>query len=287
MVGRRSKNKLTHSRARYPNRRSTSSEIDKNLEQVLASLAHLLVASGYGFHNAMRMAKRAFIHAARNVEGNSKRISIARIAATTGLTRIEVSRILRTSDQNVDPRPQNRVAQVVQGWLTDSRYSKGSRASHALPYEGKTRSFTALVKTYSGDIPARAMLREMVRLGIVREESGGIVRLVRSESRIPRAAIHAMRAISPWVNQISLFGHAAQGTKLTSSTNHIRLHFDSIPQLLAAVRLLDDKKAAFLAGISELGGFPISRGKYPMEVTVAIAAAKPAEAAARNRKRKR
>lgn len=287
MVGRRSKNKLTHSRARHPNRRSTSSELDKNLEQVLASLAHLLVASGYGFHHAMRMAKRAFIDAARNVEGNSKRMSTARIAATTGLTRTEVSRILRTSDKTADRRPQNRVAQVVHGWLTDSRYSKGSRISHALPYEGKARSFTALVKSYSGDIPARAMLREMVRMGIVREISGGIIRLVRTDSRIPRAAIHAMRAISPWVNQISIFGQETQAIELTSNTNHIRLRFDSIPQLLAAVRLLDEKKAAFLAGISELGGFPVSRGKYPMEVTVAIAAAKPAEATARKLKRKR
>jgi hypothetical protein len=96
-----------------------------------------------------------------------------------------------------------------------------------------------------------------------------------------------MRAISPWVNQISLFGQAAQGSELTSSTDHIRLHFESIAQLHAAVRLLDEKKVAFLEAISELGGFSVTNEKHSMEVTVAIAAAKPVEATTAQRRHKR
>ncbi len=287
MVSTRSTNRLAHSNRERPRKRESRAELDKNLEEVLASLSDLLVASGYGFHRAMRKAKTAFVEAARNVEGNAKKVSIARIAAITGLTRVEVSRILRANDKQLDLRPQHRIAQVVHGWLTDRKYSEGHRRNLALPFEGKSRSFTALVKAYSGDIPARAMLTEMARLGIVRQEPNDVVRLVRLESRIPETAISAMRAISPWVSQISLFGHAAQGTELTSSTNHIRLHFESIPQLLAAVRLLEEKQTALLESISELGGFPVTQGKFEMEVTVAIAAAKPADAAASSRRLRR
>ena len=40
-----------------------SIDLDRNLEQILASLAQLLVASGYGFNRAMSMTKAAFVNA--------------------------------------------------------------------------------------------------------------------------------------------------------------------------------------------------------------------------------
>ena len=153
--------------------RSASRDLEKNLEQVLASLSQLLVASGYGFHRAMKMTKLAFVEAARNLEGNSNRVSIARIAATTGLTRLEVSRLLKANPRNsvIPNRPQNRAAQVALGWISDNRYSQAPGGARLLLFDGERHSFSRLVKTYSGDIPARAMLTEMKRLGMVRQEN--------------------------------------------------------------------------------------------------------------------
>lgn len=266
-----------------PQRRNGSAELDKNLESVLASLSQLLVASGYGFHRAMRMAKQAFVEAARNLEGGKKKVSIARIAASTGITRVEVSRILRTSARNSSnfAQPQNRAAQVALGWITDNRFSDDSHHGRALKFSGKSSSFTALTKSYSGDIPARAMLTEMKRLGMVRQTKDGAIRLVRTEARVPRTAVSAMRAISPWVTQLSQFSQASRQDDLTSTTNHIRLCFASIPQVLAAIRLLGERKIAFVDAISELGGHSAQKSKFAVEVTIAVAATKPSKIALR------
>src|SRR5438105_3378796 len=67
--------------------------LDTSLVQILNSLASLLVESGYTFNRLMRISRVAYVVAARKMAESSKqRISIARIAASTGLTRTEVSR---------------------------------------------------------------------------------------------------------------------------------------------------------------------------------------------------
>ena len=53
------------------------------------------------------------------------------------------------------------------GWLHDTEFLDAAGKAVRLPLQGDTGSFAALVSRYSGDMPYRAMLQEMVRVGAV------------------------------------------------------------------------------------------------------------------------
>ena len=62
----------------------------------------------------------------------------------------------------------NRAARVITGWLRDPDFGDGNGHPSPLRMAGKRLSLRALVKSYSGDIPVRAMLDELIRVGAVR-----------------------------------------------------------------------------------------------------------------------
>src|SRR5262245_22708504 len=99
--------------------------LDQKLSEVLTSIAHLLLQNGYGFSRLSKLTKVAFVNAAKSLDVESaSKVSIARIAAITGLTRIEVSQILRSSAYQLASKeePLNRAERVAVGWLSDHEY---------------------------------------------------------------------------------------------------------------------------------------------------------------------
>ncbi|MEQ1518471.1 MAG: DUF6502 family protein, partial [Usitatibacteraceae bacterium] len=75
---------------------------------------------------------------------------------------------------------------VVTAWMHE--YPKADSPSRAapLPLEGE-RSFAALVKRYSGDMPVRAVLDELMRVGVVRKLENGDIELISSGTVVPDA----------------------------------------------------------------------------------------------------
>ena len=71
----------------------------------------------------------------------------------------------------------NRAARVMAGWIRDKGFHDAAGEPLALPVEGKPASFGALVRCYSGDMPVRAMLDELLRAGAVRKTRDGCIRL--------------------------------------------------------------------------------------------------------------
>jgi hypothetical protein len=59
-----------------------------------------------------------------------------------------------------------------------------------LPFDGPL-SFAELVRRYSGDLPARAVLDELLRVGIVAETSG-LIRLLNRTGYVPYQDEQAM-----------------------------------------------------------------------------------------------
>jgi hypothetical protein len=127
--------------------------------------------------------KQAYVVVARDEFGISgKQATASRIAILTGLTRKEVQSLLdmpvNRSDRYDDEY--NRAARVVTGWLRDPDFGDGNGHPSPLRMVGKRLSFKTLVKRYSGDIPVRAMLDELIRVGAVRRlRDGRIVLAVR------------------------------------------------------------------------------------------------------------
>lgn len=255
---------------------SNSQVVDHHLLQILESIAHLLLRHGYGFSRVNKLTKVAFVNAARAIDARSlSRISIARIAAVTGLTRTEVSQLLRSADYRASSisEPLNRAARVASGWVSDQKFCDELGHPRRLAFTSTRNSFTTLVKKYSGDIPARAMLAEMKRLGMVRHDSDDGVRLGKTKRSGSRLTISAMRAIAPWVHFFSDIDKFGQMAELKSDAQRLRLQFESIPQALAATRDIENRRAKFVEALKNLGSCTDGRAKHYLDVSIVMAIA--------------
>ena len=250
--------------------------IEQHLSKILLSIAHLLLRNGYGYSRVNKLTKVAFVNAARSIDTGSKpRISIARIAAVTGLTRVEVSQLLRSNERykSTSVEPLNRAARVIDGWMTDEKYCDERSQPQRLPYAAARTSFSGLVRKYSGDIPARAMLAEMKRLGMVRHLPDDTIEICKSKRAGSRVALTAMRAITPWVHFLSDLDKLGQQAELTSSARNVRLQFDSVPQVFAAAREIENRRTLFVESLRQIGGRADKRSKHQLDISIAVAIA--------------
>lgn len=153
---------------------------------VLPSLVGLLLRLGLGAGEFAAISRRIFVDsAARHLTQAGRKATHSQIAIITGLTRADVKRILETPARSVVSRPweQHRASRVLKGWRTDTEFLKSDGQPRDLPLRARRASFAGLTKRYSGDIPPRAMLNELVSMGAVRRRRNGTVRLVGNAMR--------------------------------------------------------------------------------------------------------
>ena len=116
------------------------------------------------------LAARAFVRAACKASTlRNGRINQSRVAVLTGLSRVEVRNLMR-GPRSAKPRFQPRTRRVIDGWISDPRYTVRAGAPRSLPINGSTLSFAALVRKYAGDVPHHAVLEELRRLKLVKEK---------------------------------------------------------------------------------------------------------------------
>lgn len=103
------------------------------------------------------------------------------------MTRKEVQRLLRlpSDTKSIADEEYHRPSRVITGWLRDSDFGDGKGHPRPLRMEGRRASFEALVKCYSGDIPVRALLDELLRVGAVKHLKDGRICLL-SRGYIPQ-----------------------------------------------------------------------------------------------------
>jgi hypothetical protein len=94
------------------------------------------------------------------------------------------------------------VGQVVARWLSARGWQAQGRP-RVLPKSGGTRSFDALVASVSKDVRARAVLDEMLRLGVVQDTADGLV--LSGAGLVPREGFDAMSEALA----VNLHDHAA------------------------------------------------------------------------------
>jgi hypothetical protein len=159
------------------------------IARMMQPLIRILLRNGISFQTFADISKNQFVEVARSEFGiEGRKQSTSRIAVITGLTRKEVTRISRLSfpgDQKSAER-YNRASRVVSGWRRDGDFldSKGQPAVLAL--SGRSRTFQELVKRYSGDMPYRAVLDELVAQGVVQREGNMRVKL-KERAYLPKA----------------------------------------------------------------------------------------------------
>ncbi len=164
-----------------------SSHIEKTINaalgKILRPLAKLLLRNGIAYGSFTEIARRVFVEVAfADFVLPGKKQTVSRVAALTGLTRKEVSRIRGSEpdDDIIASQKYNRAIRVISGWNNDPAYTDKTGTPLVLSMNSLQTSFATLVKTYSGDIPTKAMLKVLVSSGSVEENEDGTVSLIKS-----------------------------------------------------------------------------------------------------------
>ncbi|MGV6851753.1 MAG: DUF6502 family protein [bacterium] len=149
--------------------------------RVLKPLVRVLLRNGIPYHAAADMLKWAYVDTAReDFRYAGRKQSKSRLSILTGLSRVEVDRVVKRPEPENDPELvlYNRAARVVTGWLEDKDFCQ-QQSPLVLELDGVGSGFNELVRRYSGGAPVRAMLDELVRLKIVDFVSDNKIKLIK------------------------------------------------------------------------------------------------------------
>jgi len=158
--------------------------------RLLRPLVRIMLRYGMPYAAFADLAKRAYVDVAgeKRFAISGRKQTVSRVAVITGLSRKEVRRV-KELDTPADDAAQryNRAARVISGWVRDADFHDKKGRPAPLPFESDDSaglSFSELVRRYSGDVPARAILDELSRVGTVETGKDGAVRL-RSRAYVP------------------------------------------------------------------------------------------------------
>ena len=154
---------------------------------LLRPLVRLLLHHSVPYETFADLARWVYVDVAeKEFALPNKKQTASRISVITGLNRKEVARLqeMTVEDNTGAIASFNRAGKVVTAWLHE--YPKKGKPGHAatLPLEG-AHSFASLVKQYSGDMPTRAVLDELLRVGVVQKTEDGVVELLSSGAVVP------------------------------------------------------------------------------------------------------
>ncbi|MFT4769282.1 MAG: hypothetical protein ACI8RN_002426 [Glaciecola sp.] len=164
--------------------------------KILKPLARVMLHHGMAYGSFAELARKAFVdESLEQLRRSGKRSSISSVAAMTGLTRKEASRLAALdidTGLNSDRR-YNRAVRVITGWTVDPRFLDSEGQPGVLPMQGD-HSFELLVKKYSGDVPVAAMLSALESSGTVVSDDRGVQLLERAylPTQTPAASINIL-----------------------------------------------------------------------------------------------
>jgi hypothetical protein len=149
-------------------------QLKEAYRRLLNPLIRILIRNGVSAVEATDLVRRVYVEAATTDEFRlpGRRISDTRIAILTGLSRKEVHKLRNELGDSV--------GRVIAGWNQDPDFTGPYGLPLALPFEdqpgGKAPSFTELVRRHSGDMSPRAMLDELLRIGLAQIDDDGLIR---------------------------------------------------------------------------------------------------------------
>jgi hypothetical protein len=152
--------------------------------RLLRPLVRILLRNGVSYSTFSDFVKWVYVDVASKEFGiKGRKQSTSRVSVITGLSRKEVMRVrqLTRPDDRASTEKYNRAARVIAAWRRDRKFLDAEGNPALLPMAGSDVSFSELVKRFSGDVPVRATLDEMIRVGAVeRLEDGSVSLLTRT-----------------------------------------------------------------------------------------------------------
>ncbi len=159
-------------------------------QRLLRPLIRILVRNSVSFNEFSEIAKGVYVEvAADNLRLPDESMTQDRIAILTGLPRKEVSRLVAQRGKQQDDYASNldRITRILSGWHTDPLFTGPYGLPLDVPYDGvEEKTFAGLVRRYTGDMPPRAMLDELLRIGVVKETDEGRIKVL-TRTYLPQA----------------------------------------------------------------------------------------------------
>lgn len=213
---------------------------------LVESFAKLAIPEGFSVGEFINTAKSAFVSAAASeISSRGKRPSISRIATITGLSRAEVAKIRAGESEAKAAIADPRTERVMYGWYTDPEFVDDSGAPRVLPMFGET-SFEQLVRRFSGDIPRRALLDELIAGGMAELVDETTVRALRRHHATPSGLSDKLRELPDSLNVVI---RSASDQKW-GKTQKIAVNF-SQPIPTSVRKTVDQRTERYLEAISD------------------------------------
>ncbi|HET9577366.1 MAG TPA: DUF6502 family protein [Usitatibacter sp.] len=148
--------------------------------RLLRPLVRILLNRGVPYNMFAEIARWAYVDvAAREFSIPGRKQTDSRVSVLTGLTRKEVARIkgLEKPEDRAAELSYNRAARVMSAWIREYPMEGTASGAAPLPLEGR-HGFSELVRRHSGDMPVRAVIDELERIGAVRTRDSGEIELL-------------------------------------------------------------------------------------------------------------
>lgn len=201
------------------------------IRSILRPLVRLLLRNGVAYADFAALAREIFVDVAgEDFDIPGRKQSVSRISVLTGINRKEVKRLQETPADTPPRHEHNRAARVVSGWMRDDKFTDQQGKPKALHWgDGSTGGFEELVKLYSGDMPARSVLDELIRVGAASLDKNNEVRLS-SAGYVPTASNEELLQYSSMsvTDLLNTIEHNLSDTK-TRTRLQLSVAYDDVP----------------------------------------------------------
>jgi len=218
--------------------------------RLLRPLVRILLRNGISYGTFADIAKWTFVDVAtREFAIKDRKQSTSRVSVITGLSRREVMRVrkLPRPDITESIEKHNRAARVIAAWRREPEFLDDEEKPVLLPMEGDGATFSELVKRFSGNVPPRAVLDELIHVGAVHQMADDTVRLL-TRAYIPKDYdSHKINILGTDVKHLlSTINHNLQ-PDITNPLFQRKVSYDNLPDdVLEKFHLKFSKKTQHL-----------------------------------------
>lgn len=147
---------------------------------ILKPLVRIMIKHDISYSELSNILKHVYVDVAENDFAlEKKKQTNSRISVLTGIHRKEVLRIKNEPLAELkEKKEKNSSTRIVSSWVIDPDYLSPLGEPINIPKKGPKPSFAELVNRYGADTPPRAILDEMVRLGLVEILPNNQIRLL-------------------------------------------------------------------------------------------------------------
>lgn len=225
--------------------------------RLLRPLVRILLRNGMSYGTFSDLAKWIYVDVATKefvIEG--KKQSTSRVAVLTGLSRKEVKRMqgIKRPDDSAQDEKYNRAARIIAAWRREPEFQDADGEPSVLSISGPWSTFSDIVRRFSGDMPVRAVLDELLRIGAVEQLDNGNIALVKKAYIPENSEAEKINILGTDVRH--LIGTIDNNLNLVSTEVRFqrKVSYDNLPkEALPAFKKLSFKKAQKL--LEQLDGW--------------------------------